>query len=132
MTASRWASAWLLVRPSSFDGAAGLVFAGFVAATVAQVAWAWLRSRPRASALDVAAFAGLVVATTAAVGLAGATQVVARAEPARASPLARTVGAVALALTGLAARGADASPRHGGVRIGALADRCLPVGAAPG
>ena len=112
-------AAWLIVRPASFDGAAGLVFAGFVAATVAQVVWAWSRSRPSRSALDVAAFAALLLATIAAVALAGAIKSWLGPSLPEVTP-PTGFGAGALALTGVVA-----------LAVGIAAQRAT-VGSAPG
>jgi NADH:ubiquinone oxidoreductase subunit 5 (subunit L)/multisubunit Na+/H+ antiporter MnhA subunit len=124
VTAVSVGSAWVLVRPSSFVGAAGLVFAGFVAATVAQATWAWLRVRPERSAVDAAAFAGLVVATTAAVALAAAAKAWLGPSLPEVDPSLATAGAVALAVTGLAAVGLTLIARHGRGPVAALAERC--------
>ena len=104
-------AAWLIARPTSFDGAAGLVFAGFVAVTVAQMVWAWSRSRPERSVLDLAALAALMVGATAAVALAGAIKSwLGPSLPEVAPPTG--FGAAALALTGVAALAVALAARH--------------------
>ncbi len=115
--------AWWLVRPSSFVGPAGWVFAGFVTVTVAQLTWAWLRGRPERSALDVAAFAGLVVAVTTAVALADAIKSWVAPSLPEVDPDLATAGAVALALTGLAAVVLAALARRGSGRFAGAVER---------
>jgi NADH:ubiquinone oxidoreductase subunit 5 (subunit L)/multisubunit Na+/H+ antiporter MnhA subunit len=116
-------AAWLVVRPSSFVGPAGLVLAGFVAATVAQATWAWLRARHGRSPVDLAAFVALVVATTAAVALAdGLKSWLAPSLP-EVDPALAAAGAVALALTGLVAVALAMAARRGRGPGSALVDR---------
>jgi NADH:ubiquinone oxidoreductase subunit 5 (subunit L)/multisubunit Na+/H+ antiporter MnhA subunit len=116
-------TAWLVVRPSSFSGAAGLVFAGFVAATVAQAAGAWLRTRPRRTVLDLAAALALVVATIAAVAVAAGLKTWLAPSLPEIDPALGTAGAIALAVTGVVAvlLAAAAQHRHG--RLAPLVDR---------
>ncbi len=123
VTAASVGIAWFVVRPSSFDGAAGLVFAGFVAATVAQAAWAWLRARPERSRLDLVALAALVLATTLAVGLAAAIKNWVAPSLPDADPRLAAAGAVALAVTGVLAVTLAVIARHGSGRLGPLVER---------
>ena len=123
VTAATVGTAWWVVRPSSFVGPAGWVFAGFVAATVAQLAWAWLRGRSRRSALDAAAFVALVVATTAAVALADVIKSWIAPSLPEVDPTLAAAGAVALAVTGLVALALSWSARRRSGPLVGLVDR---------
>jgi NAD(P)H-quinone oxidoreductase subunit 5 len=116
-------TAWAVVRPSTFRGAAGLVFAGFVAATVAQAAWAWMRARPGRTRLDLVALVGLVVATTAAVGVASAVKAWVAPSLPEVDPRLATAGALALAITGVLAVGLAVVARHARGPLAALTER---------
>ena len=102
MTGSVVGAAWLIVRPTSFDGAAGLVFAGFVAVTVAQLVWAWSRHGPPGrhwtSRRSPRCWSRPPLG-----GARRCDQVVAGSEPARGHPSPTGFGAGALALTGVVA-----------------------------
>jgi NADH:ubiquinone oxidoreductase subunit 5 (subunit L)/multisubunit Na+/H+ antiporter MnhA subunit len=116
-------TAWVVVRPSSFGGVAGLVFAGYVAATVAHATWSWLRSRPVRSRLDLLAGVALVLATVAAVGLAAAIKAwlgttIPEVDVALAAP-----GAILLALTGLVAVALPLAARRARGPLAGLSDR---------
>ncbi len=104
--------AWLVVRPSSFDGVAGLVLAGFISVTVAQLSWAWLRARPTRSVLDAVALTALVGATTAAVALAAVVKAWLAPSLPQVEPSLAVLGAVALAVTGAAAAALAVAARH--------------------
>lgn len=123
VTAATVGSAWWVVRPSSFVGPAGWVFAGFVAATVAQLTWAWLRGRPRRSALDLAAFAALLVAVIAAVALADVLKSWIAPSLPEVDPGLAAAGAVALAVTGLVALALSWSARRRSGPLVGLVDR---------
>lgn len=115
--------AWLVVRPSSFVGPAGLVLAGFFAATIAQATWAWLRTRRTRSRIDLAAAAALVVATVAAVALADALKAWLAPSLPKVDPALAAVGAGALALTGLAAVVLAALARRGSGPLAGVVER---------
>ncbi len=117
------ATAWLVVRPSSFSGAAGVVFAGFVAATVAQSAGAWLRARPQRTSLDLVAALALVAATTAAVAVAAALKSWLAPSLPEVDPALGTAGAIALAVTGVLAVLLAAAANHRRGRVAHLVDR---------
>jgi NADH-quinone oxidoreductase subunit L/NAD(P)H-quinone oxidoreductase subunit 5 len=123
VTAAAVATAWLVVRPSSFSGAAGLVFAGFVTATVAQAATAWLRARPQRTPLDLVAAIALVVATTASVAVAAGLKSWLEPSLPELDPALGTVGAVALAITGIVAVLLAVAAKHRSGRIAHLVDR---------
>lgn len=123
VTALAVGTAWVVVRPSSFRGVAGLVFAGYVAATVAHATWAWLRARPVRSRLDLLAGTALLIATVAAVALATAIKAwlgttIPEVDAALAAP-----GAVLLALTGLVAVALPFAARHARGPLAGAADR---------
>jgi hypothetical protein len=115
-------TAWIVVRPSSFSGAAGLVFAGFVAATVAQLVWAWTGTRPRRTALDAVALVALTAAATGAVALADGIKSWLGPSLPEVDPALATAGAVALAVTGVLAVAVSLAARHGRGRVAATAE----------
>ena len=94
--------ALLVVRPNWFEGVAGLVLLGFVAAAVAQAVSAWMTTRQERSVLDLFAFAGLVLATTASIGVAALLKYWLATSLPEVDPTLEAVGAVALALTAVA------------------------------
>lgn len=101
VTAATVGASWALVRPTSFEGVAGLVFLGFVTVTVAQVASTWLRSRQERSALDLVAFGALVVATTGSIALAAVLKHWIAPSLPEVEPVLASIGAAALATTAL-------------------------------
>ena len=101
VTASTVGLAWLVVRPAALSGAVGIVFLGFIAATVAQAAAAWLRRRQDRSLLDLAALVALGAVATAALALAEGLEVWLEPSLPVVQPALAVVGAVALALTAL-------------------------------
>ncbi len=115
--------AWVVVRPSSLESVPGLVFVGFIAATVAQAAAGWLRARPRRSLLDLGAAAAAVAATTASLALATLLKVWLEPSLPTVEPALATAGAALLALTALMGWAVSAMARRPAGRSSALAER---------
>ena len=123
VTAVALGVAWVVVRPTSFEGAAGLVLLGFVIVTVAQLTSAWLRTRDERTSLDLLAFAALVLATTASLAVAGAIKKWLAPSLSEVEPTLAAVGAVALGATALAGWSIGAFSRSGSTTAGAVAAR---------
>ena len=115
--------AWLVIRPEALAGAVGLVFTGFIAATVAQATASWLRARTERSRVDLAAAAALVAATTAALGLAELLEVWLAPSLPAVDPSLALAGALALALTAAVGLGLSVAARHPAGPVATLADR---------